>query len=114
MEEILDLAARLGKAIHADPRAARLREARAALEANLEDRQLLADYERQQQLVRTREFENKPIEPEDKRKLADLHAKVVGSEVLKNLLIAQADYIELTALVSRKIDEETFRPPPKD
>jgi cell fate (sporulation/competence/biofilm development) regulator YlbF (YheA/YmcA/DUF963 family) len=113
MEEILDLAARLGKAIGADPRASRLREARAELEASLEDRQLLADYEKQQQVVRRLELENKPIEPNDKRKLADLHAGVIGSEVLKRLLTAEADYIELSALVHQRIEQEIFRSPAK-
>jgi cell fate (sporulation/competence/biofilm development) regulator YlbF (YheA/YmcA/DUF963 family) len=113
MEEILDLAARLGKAIGSDPRASRLREARVALEASLEARQLLADYEKQQQAVRRLELENKPIEPDDKRKLADLHAKVVGSEVLKGLLTAEADYVELSSLVHQRIEQEIFRSPSK-
>ena len=109
MDEILDLAARLGKSIGADPRAKRLTEARAALQNSLEDRQLLADYENQQRKMHALEIENKPIEPEDKRKLADLHGKVISSKALKDLLTVEADYLELTTMVSQRIEQEALR-----
>jgi hypothetical protein len=47
----------------------------------------------------------KPIAPEDKRRLADLHAKVIGSRVIKDVLKAQADYLELMTAVSQRIEE---------
>ena len=51
------------------------------------------------------EASGKPIEPEDKRRLADLHVKVIGSRIIKDLLKAQADYLELMTLVSQHIEE---------
>lgn len=107
MDEILNLATRLGKLIAADPRAQRMAAARDALDKSLEDRQLLSDYHEQQNKIAELEAATKPIEPGDKRKLADLQARVAGSEVLKDLLRAQTDYVELMTTVSRRIEEES-------
>ena len=100
MDEILDLATKLGKRIAQDPRASHMVTAQVALENSLSDRQLLADYEQQQQRIYELEVSGKPIEPNDKRKLADLHGKVVGSPVIKQVLKAQADFLEVMNSVS--------------
>ncbi len=105
MDEVLEHARRLGERIAADPRGRQMAVARAALEGSLQDRQLLKDYEAQQQRIHELEVSGKPIEPEDKRKLGDLHGKVIGSRIIKDLLKAQADYIELMTLVSQHIEE---------
>lgn len=108
MDEILDLATRLGKRIALDPRAASMLDAQVSLENSLSDRQLLADYEQQQRKIYELEAGGKPIEPDDKRKLADLHAKVVGSPIIKNVLRAQADFLELMNNVSQRIEQEAL------
>lgn len=114
MNDILELSTRLGKQIAADPRGMRMQTARAALEQSLADRQLLSDYEQQQRKMLELEADGKPIEPEDKRRIADLHGKVVGSPVLKDLLKAQADYLELMAIVTSRIEEEALGLPPEE
>jgi cell fate (sporulation/competence/biofilm development) regulator YlbF (YheA/YmcA/DUF963 family) len=108
MDEILDLAAQLGKRIAVDPRGKQMSAAQAALDASLSDRQLLQDYETQQHHIHSLEIAGKPIEPDDKRRLADLHGRVVGSAVIRNLLKAQADYVELMTLVSQRIEDAAF------
>ena len=105
MDQILELAARLGERIAADPRGRQMADARAALDGSLQDRQLLEDYEAQQQKMNELAAAGRPIEPEDKRRLADLHAKVIGSRVIKDVLKAQADYLELMTAVSQRIEE---------
>lgn len=113
MNDILELSTRLGKQIAADPRGIRMQTARDALERSLPDRQLLSDYEQQQRKMMELEATGKPIEPEDKRRLSDLHGKVIGSLVLKDLLKAQADYLELMAMVTARIEEEALGLPPE-
>ena len=110
MEDILDLASKLGKRIASDPRGKQMAEARAALEGSMEDRQLLDDYEKQQKKMHELEVGGKPLEPEDKRSLADLHTKVVASSVIKDLLKAQADYVTLMTMVSQRIEQEALTP----
>ncbi len=108
MDKILELASKLGKQVAEDPRAVRMAEAQKALSESLQDRQLLADYESQQKKIYELEARNTPVEPEDKRKLAELHQKVTGSDVIKAIVKAQADYVELMTTVSRKIEEESL------
>ena len=108
MDSILEMAGQLGRLIGKDPRAAKLADARKGLADSLEDRQLLADYETHQRKLYELESQGAPVEPDDKRAMADLHGKVVGSEVLKKLLSAQADYIELMTGVSARIEQEAL------
>lgn len=110
MDEILDLATKLGKMMAADARAVAMATARKGLEDSPSERQLLSEYESQQQKMAGLEAAGKPLEPEDKRKLADLHGKVVSSEVIKELIKAQTGYVELMSAVSRRIEEQAMTP----
>ena len=110
MNEILDLATKLGKLMAAHPHTKSMCEARAALDESIEDRQLVSDYEAARQKLGELEQQQKPIEPEDKRNLADLHAKIAGSEVVKALMKAQVDYTTLMSTVSQRIEQEATRP----
>ena len=108
VDDILDLATRLGKHIASDPRGHAMAQARDALEKSADDRQLLADYQSQQQKIHELEVGGKPIEADDKRRLADLHGKVISSQVIKDLLKAQTDYVELMTQVSSRIEHEAL------
>ncbi len=105
MDEILRLAAKLGTQIGNDPKGKAMAEARVQLEGSLTDRQLLSDYEASQQKLHTLEESGKPIEPDDKRRLSELHGKVISSPIIKGLLKAQADYMELMTVVSQTIED---------
>jgi cell fate (sporulation/competence/biofilm development) regulator YlbF (YheA/YmcA/DUF963 family) len=111
MEAILELAEKLGKQVAADPRGQNFAKARAAFEANLEARRLVGDYEKQQQKMAELEMSGKPIEPEDKRRLAALHQNVTAHPVLKDLMKAQADYLEMMTLISERIEREALGAP---
>jgi cell fate (sporulation/competence/biofilm development) regulator YlbF (YheA/YmcA/DUF963 family) len=113
MDEILNLATKLGKLIKADPRAARMATARDVLSASESDCQLMGDYQEAQLKMHELEATGSPIEPDDKRRFATLHEQVIASEVLKELLKAQVDYAELMNGVSRRIEEEAVPQPPK-
>ncbi len=106
MDEILEQASKLGKLIAQDPRARNMAAAQKALEQSSEDRQLLTDYEDGQHQIALLEQQGKPIEPEDKVKLADLHQSVIASQVIKDLLKAQTDYIELMTAVSGRVETQ--------
>jgi cell fate (sporulation/competence/biofilm development) regulator YlbF (YheA/YmcA/DUF963 family) len=108
MDEILDLAAKLGKQIAADNRTKAFAAARKALDEDSAQQQLLADYEAQQRRIGELQAGGKPIEPEDKRKLQALHERVISSDAIKTLLASQADYVELMAHVSQRIEQEAF------
>ena len=104
MDEILELARRLGKRIADDPRGKAFREAQAALVDNAEAQKLLTEYNDQAHRIQSLEDQNKPIEPDDKRKLADAQQRVAGNACLANYAKVQADYVELMQRVSTAIE----------
>jgi len=103
VSEIERLAEELGKAIAAAPQVAKLREAQKALDGEEGTTQLLTDYQQQADKVAQLEADQKPIEPEDKRKLQDLHDALVASETFKKYTMAQVDYVDLMRTVNDKI-----------
>lgn len=95
MQELLDKARSLGEAIAAHERTSTFFAASAAVRGDKVAKSLLEEVEKQANRIRTLEMEQKPVEPADKHKLAELQTKVSGNDLLKTLMRTQADYIEL-------------------
>lgn len=99
--EIVEAATRLGQLISEHPAMVKYREVLSAIREDTEAQRLLADYSRQMDLVAEKETEGKPIEVEDKRKLSDLQGRIAMHAVLREMQMAQMDYVDLM----RKVDE---------
>jgi cell fate (sporulation/competence/biofilm development) regulator YlbF (YheA/YmcA/DUF963 family) len=106
VSEIIDLATKLGKAIAESPQAAALKQSRKALEDQPEMVKLLQEYNQQAQKIGQLEEQNKVIEVDDKRKLQELHEKLVASDVFKKMQMAQMEYVDLMRKVSMGIHEQ--------
>ena len=104
MDEILGLACQLGKRIAEHPRGKAFREAQRALAEDSEAQSLLKEFNDQAQHIQALEAQNRPIEPEDKRKLADTQQRVAGNPYLSSYAKAQADYLEMMQQVSSAIE----------
>jgi len=103
VKEITDKAEELGKLIAASDQFKALAEIRTQADA---DAELQADLQAVQQLsqkIAALEKEVKPVEPEDKRALRELQAKVTGSAALQRLARAEADFAEVMNRVNRAI-----------
>lgn len=100
MSQIISLAEQLGKDIAQSPQAAALRAARAELNKQADLIQLLKDYQAQTEKIARAEHEGKPVEVGDKHKLADIHGKLVASEIFKRFTAAQVEYIDLLRKVN--------------
>lgn len=105
MDEITQLAERLGKAIAASPEATRLRKAREAMDAAEDVSKTLEEYRDQSEKVARLEAENKPVEVDDKHRLRDLHAKLVSSDVFKQFTAAQVDYVDMMRKVNGALQD---------
>ncbi len=103
MEDIIAMAERLGKAISASPQAAGLREAQAAMQADEVTSKLMADFQAQTQRIAQLEAEQKPVEVEDKRKLEDLHGKLISMKMFKTFTAAQVEYVDVMRRVNDAI-----------
>ena len=101
MEEIIQMAERLGKAIAASPQAVALHQASEALNAEKETVQVFQDYQQQARKIAETEDIQKPVEPEDKHKLEQLHKDLVAREAFKKFTAAQVDYVD----VMRKVND---------
>lgn len=103
VQEILQLAEKLGKAIADSPQAARLDEARRKLDDQPEVRELIGQLNKQAQKIGELEQQNKPVEVEDKQKLREIQSKLVAQDVFKTYQSAQVDYMDLMTKVSQQI-----------
>jgi len=103
LERVLQLARRLGSAIAETDRHKALADVRQRLADDQPAQQLLEDYLKQQKKIDDLMRGNKPVEVEDKRRLADLQQQVSSHEQIKQLLKAQADYAELMHRVNEAI-----------
>lgn len=103
MEEILELARKLGTALANDNRFRGLREAEKKVAADAEANKLLEDFQAQSQKIRELERRMQPVEVEDKRRLRDLHEKVAGHPLIKELTKARVEYAELMRQVNQAL-----------
>ncbi|NLW86649.1 MAG: YlbF family regulator [Planctomycetes bacterium] len=103
MEDIINLAQRLGKAISDSPQAQKLRAAREELARQPQVEQILKDYQDQADRITKLENEQKPVEVADKRKLDELHSKLVSNDLFKKLTAAQVEYVDLMRKVNGSI-----------
>lgn len=105
MEDIIAHARELGKKIAAHPRCADFMAAARAVAGDKQAQEILKAYQQQVRKIQELEATEKPIEPADKRKLADCEAAVAGNELLKKMIKHQADYVELMNRINGAIDE---------
>jgi cell fate (sporulation/competence/biofilm development) regulator YlbF (YheA/YmcA/DUF963 family) len=110
VQELLERARALGKAIASHPRVQVFMAAREKVEKDAACQEVLKAYSEQAKRVRELEAQQKPIEVTDKRKLAECEQKMASNDALKELMRAQADYIELMNQVNRSMEEPLARP----
>ena len=106
MSVVLDLAERLGKAIAGSSEATELRAAAGELNADEAVGRAMKAYQEQHEKVARLRQENKPIEVDDKRKLADLEEQVASSETFKRFSAAQVEFVDLMRKVNDAMHAE--------
>lgn len=99
--QILDAATKLGRLLDEHPAMKKYRELLKAIREDNEAQRLLADYSRMMDTIAEKESRGQPIEVEDKRRLSDLQGRVAMHPQLREMQVAQMDYVDLM----RKVDE---------
>lgn len=105
MDDIIHHARELGKRIASHPRTTAFMTTARAVAADADAQTVLKSYQEQVERLRRLEAEGKPIEVDDKHKLADAEARVAGNDKLKAMMKHQADYLEMMNRVNHAIDE---------
>ena len=112
MDDVLELATKLSRAI---ARSSRFADLRAAEKAVMSDEAAVAKIRERDELIAAlaeKERKVEPIEPEEKRKLAELDEFVKTNEKLAALSKAQADFQEMLNLVNQRITAALGAPDP--
>ena len=100
MNEILEMADKLGKAMAASPQAKALQDARKLLDAQPELLATLKQVREHSDKLARLEQEKKPIEVEDKHRMDELQDKLLASDVFKKFTAAQVEYVDLMRQVN--------------
>jgi len=103
MDDVIKKADDLAQAIRANARFETMRVAQEALEKDEEAQRLTEEFQAAQALISEKEKEGKPIEVDDKRRIADLQQMVGANENLQAFLRAQADFYEMMNRVNESI-----------
>lgn len=105
MDQILEIAKKLGEAVKAHERCTALREASKTFQEDDDAQKLREEYDAAVAAVRAKMAQNQPLEPDEKRAEAELRAKVSTNLAIVALLKAQADFHELMNSVNETIQE---------
>ncbi|MFA9478685.1 YlbF family regulator [Phycisphaerales bacterium AB-hyl4] len=111
-EDILKAARELGEKISQHDAAKKFQDIVTRLRDDQDAQRLLNDYNRHLQTVSEKEMNQQPIEVEDKARLKELQTKVVTHPVLRDLQIAQMDYVDLMRRVDEAMTGQTPDTPP--
>ena len=101
MQEVLEQARKLGKLVAEHDSAKKFEAVLGRLKADKDAQHLLNDYNRQLEAIGRKQSQNQPIEVEDKHRLESLRKQVVMHPLLRELQMAQMDYVDLM----RQVDE---------
>ncbi len=106
MEQLVELARRLGKLMAAHERTVLMKKSQEAVNGDEEAKKLIEEYQRQAKKIHELERQNQPIEVDDKHKLRDIEQKISMNPNLQELTRRQVDFIEMTRKVKQAIDEQ--------
>ena len=104
VQELVNQARALGEAIARHPDVQAYAAARKKVNSDADAQQLLKSYSEQAGRIRTLEAQQKPIEPEDKRKLIEYEQKMASNEALKELMRRQVDYVTLMNQINQAME----------
>jgi len=104
MDDIIAKARELGKLIGSNERTRAFLAAAKAASEDSAAQEVMRAYQTHAEKLQRLEYEGKPIEPDDKRKLAESQLAVASNSRLKELSRLQADYLELMNKVNDAIE----------
>ncbi len=109
MQDVMDKASVLGEAIAGHERTRAFMAADAVVHKDADAKAVMGAFRKQAEHIHQLETSQKPIEPADKHKLADLQAAMAGNELIKAFVRCQADYAELMNKVNQAMEEAINR-----
>jgi cell fate (sporulation/competence/biofilm development) regulator YlbF (YheA/YmcA/DUF963 family) len=106
MDQLVELAKRLGCQMASHERTTLLKAAQKEVNGDDEAEKLIQAYQAQAQRMTELEKTNQPIEVADKQKLGELEEKIGTHPALAELTRRQVDFVEMMRKVKQAIDEQ--------
>lgn len=111
LEKILNKANELGHLLQQHEIVRRFRDLSERLERNQASRQLLEELAERAQVHEIKLRMGHPIEPDEKRRLAELEEQVEKDALIREFLATQGYYLHLMAQVNEAVSRPTGEPP---
>ena len=105
-QQILDEAEKLSKLVADHPSLAKYKQAQKAVSEDADASRLLADFDRQIETLARQEQSGMPITDAQRHQLEALQSKIISHIKIKNLNMAQVEFIDLL----RRINQTIQRP----
>lgn len=105
-QQIMDAADKLGLMVAQHPAIARYRDAQRAISEDPEAQRLLSDFERQLETLGRQEQSGMAVTDAQRQQLEALQGRIVSHLKIKNLNLAQVEFVDLL----RRINQAIQRP----
>lgn len=111
-QQILDAADKLGQLLKDHPAVVRFKSAQKAVADDPEAGRLLAEFERQLEALGRQEQQGRPVSDAQRMQLESLQSKIVSHLKIKNLNLAQVEFVDLLRKISQAYQRPLSDAPP--
>ena len=105
-QQIMDEATKLGNLVADHPAVTRYKDARKAVEQDAEANRLMADFERQLEALARQQQSGLPVTDAQQQQLEALQSRIVSHLKIKNLNLAQVEFIDLLRKITQTIQRQ--------
>jgi cell fate (sporulation/competence/biofilm development) regulator YlbF (YheA/YmcA/DUF963 family) len=111
-QQILDLAEKLGQLLKDHPAVERYKAAQKAVTDDPEAARMLTEFDRQLEALGRQEQSGRPVTDAQRAQLEQLQSRIVSHIKIKNLNLAQVDFVDLLRKVSQTYQKPLADAPP--
>lgn len=104
-QAIMDAAEKLGKMLMEHPAVARYQQAQKAVADDAEANRLLADFDKTLEKLGRQEQSGMPVTDAQRQQLEAMQSRIVSHLKVKNLNLAQVDFVDLLRKVNQTIQK---------
>ena len=111
-QQIMAEAEKLGQLVAQHPAVAKYKQAQKSVSDDAEAARLLSDFDRQLETLSRQEQSGMPVTDAQRQQLESLQSKIVSHIKVKNLNMAQVEFIDLLRRVTQTIQKPLTDTPP--
>ena len=105
-DQIMQEAEKLGQLVAQHPAVARYKQAQSSVASDPEATRLLSDFDRQLETLARQEQAGMPVTDAQRQQLESLQSRIVSNVKVKNLNMAQVDFIDLLRKVNQAVQSK--------